>query len=278
MRVIGVTSPGARDGKTMTAINLAAALAAGSNARVLLIEADLRRPAVSRYLGLGNADRTGLAELVVDSHRQIQDAIERHDQFGFDTMIAGAAETPVHQIFRMPRLQAVLTELRERYDYVVIDTPPVGPSRLRAVARRWTASCRSSPRTMRKQLENALNMLEGAARITSTDDKAAATADTVATSRARRVHLNRPNPNAQRYDGPAEAGVLILPNWGPDHMTIERSHPEVSDRAPASPGRLRMGCVALLTCTCDAGAFRRVFHSCGSRSSSATRRLRPGVC
>src|SRR3954470_4138391 len=65
IRVIGVTSPGARDGKTVTAINLAAALAQGSNARVLLVEADLRRPSIGRYLGLGGVARPGLAALVV---------------------------------------------------------------------------------------------------------------------------------------------------------------------------------------------------------------------
>src|SRR4029078_3833680 len=86
IRVIGVTSPGARDGKTVTAINLAASLAEGSNARVLLIEADLRRPAIAKYLGLGESTRPGLAELVVDPTRNVKDAIERHDQLEFDTM------------------------------------------------------------------------------------------------------------------------------------------------------------------------------------------------
>ncbi len=112
VRVIGVTSPGARDGKTVTAINLAAALAGGSNARVLLIEADLRRPAVARYLALGDEARPGLAELVVDPTRKTAGRDRRHDQFAFDTMVAGATDTPVHQIFRMPRLQDVAGRTR----------------------------------------------------------------------------------------------------------------------------------------------------------------------
>ncbi len=52
MQVIAVTSPGAGEGKTLTSINLAGALARGNEARVLLIDADLRRPAVARQLGL----------------------------------------------------------------------------------------------------------------------------------------------------------------------------------------------------------------------------------
>jgi capsular exopolysaccharide synthesis family protein len=180
VRVIGVTSPGARDGKTVTAINLAAALSEGSNARVLLIEADLRRPAVSRYLGLRDASKPGLAELVLDAKLQLQDAIERHQHVAFDTMVAGAADTPVHQIFRMPRLQTLLAELRQRYDFVIIDTPPVGPVSDCALLARWMDGLVvivTAHKTPRKMLENALNMLEGApviGIIFNRDDKARA--------------------------------------------------------------------------------------------------------
>jgi capsular exopolysaccharide synthesis family protein len=180
VRVVGVTSPGARDGKTVTAINLSAALAGGSNARVLLIEADLRRPAVARYLALGDEARPGLAELVVDPTRKIEDAIGRHDPFGFDTMVAGAPDTPVHQIFRMPRMQTLLAELRQRYDFVVIDTPPVGPVSDCALLARWMDGLVlivTAHKTPRKQLENALNTLEGApvlGIIFNRDDKARA--------------------------------------------------------------------------------------------------------
>jgi capsular exopolysaccharide synthesis family protein len=180
VRVIGVTSPGARDGKTVTAINLAAALSEGSNARVLLIEADLRRPAVSRYLGLNASSDLGLAGLVADGNRKIEDAIRRHDQFAFETMVAGKLDAPVHQIFRLPRLQAILSELRQRYDFVIIDTPPVGPVSDCALLARWMDGLLlivTAHKTPRKQLENALSMLEGApilGIILNRDDKARA--------------------------------------------------------------------------------------------------------
>jgi capsular exopolysaccharide synthesis family protein len=180
IHVIGVTSPGARDGKTVTAINLAAALSDGSNARVLLIEADLRRPAVARYLALGDESKPGLAELVEDPTRTIDEAIGRHDQFAFDTMTAGAPATPVHQIFRMPRMQTLLAELRQRYDFVIVDTPPVGPVSDCALLARWMDGLVlivTAHKTPRKQLENALNMLEGApvlGIIFNRDDKARA--------------------------------------------------------------------------------------------------------
>src|SRR5918999_2603190 len=52
MKVIAISSPAAGDGKTVTAINLAGALARGGDERVLLIDADLRRPSVARQLAI----------------------------------------------------------------------------------------------------------------------------------------------------------------------------------------------------------------------------------
>src|ERR1043165_1653255 len=64
LQVIAVTSPAAGEGKTLTAINLAAALARGGDAtRVLLPDAALRPPAVSRQLALAPTER-GLTEVV----------------------------------------------------------------------------------------------------------------------------------------------------------------------------------------------------------------------
>ena len=68
LQVIAVTSPAAGEGKTLTAINLAGALARGSdNARVLLIDADLRRPAVARQLAMPEGGG-GLSEVVANSN------------------------------------------------------------------------------------------------------------------------------------------------------------------------------------------------------------------
>ena len=180
IHIIGVTSPGARDGKTVTAINLAAALSDGSHGRVLLIEADLRRPAVGRYLALGDEAKPGLAELVENPTRKVDEAIGRHDGFAFDTMTGGAPATPVHQIFRLPRMQTLLAELRQRYDFVIVDTPPVGPVSDCALLARWMDGLIlivTAHRTPRRQLENALNLLEGSpvlGIVFNRDDKARA--------------------------------------------------------------------------------------------------------
>ena len=65
VRVIAVTSPGAGEGKTVTSINLSGALAHGAKARVLLIDADLRRPSVATRLGLADGNTRGLGDATV---------------------------------------------------------------------------------------------------------------------------------------------------------------------------------------------------------------------
>src|SRR5215813_5329687 len=66
VRMIAMTSPTTGDGKTLTAINLAGALASGADTRVLLIEADLRRPAISDHLGIAGNAAPGLADVVLN--------------------------------------------------------------------------------------------------------------------------------------------------------------------------------------------------------------------
>src|SRR5947209_7510156 len=59
LQVLGVTSPAPGDGKTVTTLNLAGALAQAPDSRVLVIDADLRRPSVARYLGLASMRLAG---------------------------------------------------------------------------------------------------------------------------------------------------------------------------------------------------------------------------
>ena len=80
-------------------------------------------------------------------------------------MLAGSTVAPIHELFRSPRLEALLQEAREDYDYVVIDTPPLGPVSDCALLARWIDGVLlvvAAHRTSRKLLEEALNLLEGA--------------------------------------------------------------------------------------------------------------------
>jgi capsular exopolysaccharide synthesis family protein len=164
-RTIAMTSPTSGDGKTLTAINLAGALARESAARVLLVEADLRRPTMAAQLGI-KANRTpGLAEVVMNAGVALTDAVQPME-FGFSVITAGTPVVPVHEVFNASRWGVVLQEARALYDYVILDTPPVLP----------VSDCRllrphvdglllviAAHKTPRTSVEEALNLLDSAA-------------------------------------------------------------------------------------------------------------------
>src|SRR3954471_12654963 len=81
LQVIAVTSPATGEGKTLTAINLAGALARGAeDARVLLIDADLRRPAVARQLAIDMTSR-GLTDVVANADVTLDSVTQRLKPF-----------------------------------------------------------------------------------------------------------------------------------------------------------------------------------------------------
>ena len=152
VRVMAITSPGVKDGKSVTAINLAAALAQGSGARVLLIEADLRRPAVARYLRLGEKQAPGLADIVDDPNRPLRDAIVDAGPHRFDVMFAGSTVAPIHELLRFAAARDAAPgsagAVRLRPARHAAARPGLGLRAPRAAGP--TACCWSSPRTERR--------------------------------------------------------------------------------------------------------------------------------
>ncbi|MBI4271505.1 MAG: CpsD/CapB family tyrosine-protein kinase [Candidatus Rokubacteria bacterium] len=126
LQVAAVTSPGVGDGKTTTAINLAGALARSVGARVLLVDADLRRSAVARQLGL-DASQRGLVDALVESSLALEDVVEHLPDLNLSVLPAGRPGLEPYELLTSPRFEALLDEARQRYDYVVLDTPPFLP-------------------------------------------------------------------------------------------------------------------------------------------------------
>jgi capsular exopolysaccharide synthesis family protein len=163
-KVVAVTSPGAGEGKTITAINLAATLARGSDARVLLIDADLRRPSVSRHLGLADNNAPGLADVLVDGTRNLERVTYAIEGTPVEMMPAGSPSDAIHRLLRQPQLDDVLERARQRYDFVVMDTPPVLPvfdTVMLARAADAVLVVVAARQTPRKLLGEALNQLDG---------------------------------------------------------------------------------------------------------------------
>lgn len=125
LAIIAVTSAAAGDGKTTTAINLAGALAQDRTSRVLLIDCDLRNSAIPGRLGL--AEGRGLVQLIVDPTLVLEDGIRHLPRFNLDVMAAGFETSSPYELLKSPRLVDLFEAARRRYDYVVVDTPPVAP-------------------------------------------------------------------------------------------------------------------------------------------------------
>jgi capsular exopolysaccharide synthesis family protein len=162
-RVIAITSPGAGDGKTLTSVNLAGVLGNQSNSRVLLIDADLRRSSVGESLGIA-AGTSGLADLIAGSTKRAFPAlVQWPSPCKFDVLPAGSSSLSIQDLFRSPKLTEILDEARQRYDYILLDTPPLIPVFDAAVLSRTVDGVIvvvAADRTPRKMLAAALDLLD----------------------------------------------------------------------------------------------------------------------
>jgi capsular exopolysaccharide synthesis family protein len=121
-RVIAVTSAQPLEGKTTTACNLAMVLAFGGS-RVLLIDADMRRPGVHKALKMNNT--VGLSHLLVGQAR-VREAIQRTADPNFCVMTAGRTPPNPSELLSSERMRQLVANLSEGpFDWVIIDTPPV---------------------------------------------------------------------------------------------------------------------------------------------------------
>ncbi|MBB1055662.1 polysaccharide biosynthesis tyrosine autokinase [Dietzia sp. B44] len=122
-RVFVLTSSVAMEGKSETAINLSLALAESGN-RVLLIEADLRRPLVVSYMSM--PDKVGLTN-ILSGQAEFADVVQetRHD--GVDLLACGPLPPNPSELLASDMARHLIDELRSKYDYVIIDSPPLLP-------------------------------------------------------------------------------------------------------------------------------------------------------
>jgi capsular exopolysaccharide synthesis family protein len=165
VRVLAVSAAAVGDGKTTTAINLAGALAQAPDASVLLMDADLRHPAVATGLGLGHANLPGLVEATLDPALSLGHVVRRLPPFNLSVLVAGHPPTAPYELLKSPRMAELWDQARREYDYVVVDTPPlVALSDCRVLANRVDAFLLvvTAHKTPRRLLEAALGAVEPA--------------------------------------------------------------------------------------------------------------------
>ena len=120
-KIITVTSSLQREGKSMTALNLAISLGQADH-KVLIMDCDLRRPKVSRLL---NCSAPAGVSNVLMNPSFLEVALLHDEEHGIDVMLAGDIPPNPSELLASPKMAKLLEDLREIYDYIILDTPPV---------------------------------------------------------------------------------------------------------------------------------------------------------
>lgn len=121
--VLAVTSSLSGEGKSTISANLATTLAE-TGARVLLVDADLRRPTVAGVLGIEGG--VGLTT-VLAGQADLEDVVQEWGAAGLAVLPSGPVPPNPAELLSSPAMRSLLGHLRARYDHVVIDTTPVLP-------------------------------------------------------------------------------------------------------------------------------------------------------
>lgn len=121
LNTICVVSAGAGEGKSTTLINLATIFAQGGD-RVLVIDSDLRRPTLHKLLGLSNT--MGLTDYLLKQH-SLEEVIQTTKLATLDFMPSGKLPSSSMGILSSAQMKALIGEVKERYDFVFFDSPPI---------------------------------------------------------------------------------------------------------------------------------------------------------
>ena len=118
--VFAVTSAMMHDGKTTNAVNLAISVASTAK-RVLLIDGDMRKPTVHRYFGMEN--KNGLSEILAGLTNEVK--IRKTETENLHVLTSGQIPPNPAELFASPQMDNLLDYVKDFFDYVIIDTPPV---------------------------------------------------------------------------------------------------------------------------------------------------------
>jgi len=119
--VVSSSIPG--EGKSTTAVNLAVSMA-DAGLRVLLVDADLRRPSVAEYLGLEGG--VGLTTVLI-GRAEIEDVVQPWQQSSLDVLPAGQIPPNPSELLGSKAMASLLARLSATYDMVLLDSPPLLP-------------------------------------------------------------------------------------------------------------------------------------------------------
>ena len=123
IKTIVVTSTTKDEGKTTITTNLAVNFSKIENKKVLIIDGDLRNPSVYKEFGISNSN--GLTDLLVEE-KDLSNYIRETEINNLHILTAGSIPPNPSEMLSSNRMKVFMEKVREEYDYVFIDTPPVG--------------------------------------------------------------------------------------------------------------------------------------------------------
>lgn len=119
-RVIGITSPCPQEGKSTTSLNLAYSLAEAGN-KVILVDADMRRPSIAKIVG--EPKSPGLSNKLADSECEAINKGLLHENLSI--LFSGDIPPNPSELIGSERMNRLMEQFRNEYDYVIVDLPPV---------------------------------------------------------------------------------------------------------------------------------------------------------
>jgi protein-tyrosine kinase len=120
-QVLQICSSVSSEGKTTFLANLAYLLSRKGK-KTILIDLDLRKPKVHKIYDVDNTK--GIAEILTE-RVQLNDAIKRKKEYGFDVITSGEKTTAILNLLESNKIKELIEKLRKEYDYVLIDSPPI---------------------------------------------------------------------------------------------------------------------------------------------------------
>jgi capsular exopolysaccharide synthesis family protein len=121
-KVFAVTSTFESEGKTTLSINLACALAQKGKS-VLLVDCDLRKPAVLKGLGIKDSDSYGLIP-TLNGKSSYEDSVKYVKAMRFFVLSTGGSSNNSIELLGLDKIKAIFQKAREEFDYIILDTPP----------------------------------------------------------------------------------------------------------------------------------------------------------
>ncbi len=119
-KVVAISSPNASEGKSTTSINIAITLSQ-LNKKVILVDADARRTSVHQKLKIDN--KNGCTD-ILSGKAKYTDVLIKHNAY-MDVITSGSNHANATELFCAPEFDTLLAELKDNYDYIIVDTPPI---------------------------------------------------------------------------------------------------------------------------------------------------------